>query len=459
MLYKLLTVVLLFCFNSLYAQELVSKQLKRPVEKAITTNYELLNKSLEVQKTQLEVNSVKAKRLPSVAASALYTHFYQEGQLDIPTVTLPITGLDLFEGSRSFKLNGNIINAGVSASQIIFGGLQIQNGQKALEAKTKAQQLLADASKETIAKDVIGSFDQLMLLVEAEKLIGDTEKRLEKENLKVKKAITNGLAIPYDRDKITLALLELEAKKIELKGNRKLLYQKLAQLTHLDTLELKNIQYPLETILLDETGINAEKRLELEALQYSGKAFDYVLKKEKGAALPGVFAFANVSYTNLFNSKLTLKDVGPFNDVNLNMNRLSMFPNAFVGVGAKWNIFSGGEHKNKISSAKTDIQINNNKLKETEEKLDLLIQKSKTDYQNANEKLKISLQRMAIAKNSMNMASKQYQEGLINVTERLESENDLFKSSLTYYMQLVEQRNASLDLLQASGDLLNKILN
>lgn len=36
----------------------------------------------------------------------------------------------------------------------------------------------------------------------------------------------NGLAIPYDRDKLKLALLELEAKKVEVEGNRDLLVKK-----------------------------------------------------------------------------------------------------------------------------------------------------------------------------------------------------------------------------------------
>jgi hypothetical protein len=47
----------------------------------------------------------------------------------------------------------------------------------------------------------------------------------------VNKAIQNGLAIPYDRDKLKLALLELEEKKVEVSGNRDLLCQKIRQET------------------------------------------------------------------------------------------------------------------------------------------------------------------------------------------------------------------------------------
>jgi hypothetical protein len=49
---------------------------------------------------------------------------------------------------------------------------------------------------------------------------------LQTETKRVTRAIEEGLAIPYDRDKIKLASLELESKKIELGGKRKLLYKK-----------------------------------------------------------------------------------------------------------------------------------------------------------------------------------------------------------------------------------------
>jgi hypothetical protein len=55
-----------------------------------------------------------------------------------------------------------------------------------------------------------------------EKLINDSEKRLQTETKRILKAIEEGLAIPYDRDKIKLASLELDSKRIELQGKRKL---------------------------------------------------------------------------------------------------------------------------------------------------------------------------------------------------------------------------------------------
>jgi hypothetical protein len=47
-----------------------------------------------------------------------------------------------------------------------------------------------------------------------EKLINDGEKRLQTETKRILKAIEEGLAIPYDRDKIKLASLNWTLKEL-----------------------------------------------------------------------------------------------------------------------------------------------------------------------------------------------------------------------------------------------------
>ncbi len=225
----LLTLASVLFLNKLHAQSWIDPSVKDIIQKAFQTNKELKLKAYEVDKARLEAEGVKANRLPHISALGLYGYVHSNGSVDIPTVNIPLLNLGLFEGATGFSLHGQAAYAGVSVKQIIFSGLQIPNGIKALQEKAVAQQYLESASRETLSKDIIASFDQLMLLDEVDKLIVDSEKRLKKEQEKVNKAIQNGLAIPYDRDKLKLALLELEEKKVELSGNRDLLCQKRAQ--------------------------------------------------------------------------------------------------------------------------------------------------------------------------------------------------------------------------------------
>src|SRR5690606_22984873 len=190
----------------------------------------------------------------------------------------------------------------LSARQLIFAGNQINNGIKALKEKEKAERFLAEAGKEEIAKEVITTFDQLMLLNEVDKLIEDSEKRLETEHKKVLKAIENGLAIPYDRDKVKLAMLELKEKQLEAEGNRNVLLAKLGYLTRMTKQELQSIAYELKTFMISTASLDAEKRVELKALEAGKKAKEFAYKKEKGSFFPKVFAFGNLAYLNAFDT-------------------------------------------------------------------------------------------------------------------------------------------------------------
>lgn len=453
----LILLTLGFCqVKDLSAQEQLT-DFKRPVEEAIKHSKGLQNSLLENQKVSLEREEVKGKFLPTVSLNGGYGYLNSTVDLDLPSHQLPITGINIFQGAQKSNISTQLALAGVTAKQIIFSGLQITNGQKALDQKFKAQALMREASKDQIAQEVMFSLDQLMLLKEVDLLILDSEKRLNKEHLKVIKAIDNGLAIPYDRDKLKLAMLELESKKAEVESNRTLLYYKLEDLTGLKSEELQGIDYPLSALILAMDEAAVMNRKEIQALEASQKAYEFVLKKEKGAKLPMVFAFGNVSYLNAFDSKFTLKDLPQVGDVKLQTNHLQMAPNFALGVGVKWNVFEGKTHKTTIEKAKLDLQINANKLEDTREKLNLLQRKVKADYDLSIKKVSVNQQQMAIAKNNLHLASRQFEEGIADVTERLEAENEYYKQSLNYYNQILNQRNAVAELLKANGNLYQTI--
>lgn len=454
-----ITVGVLASTSSYAQQQWLEKPLEYPLKMALEQNAELQIKELESSKTALEIGEVEAKRLPHVSAIGAYGYLNSTINLDISTHELPLTGLELFSGSQTVKNSSQLLVGGVSAQQVLFTGLQIPNGIKALEEKRKAQKWMQLAEKEKLVKEIIATFDQLMLLKHVDVLIEDSERRLEKEHKKVLKAIDLGLAIPYDREKLKLAMLELEEKKVEVSGNRTLLLSKLQQLTHISSQELEEIEYELAELKVEDVPLSADNRSELQALKAGINAQEYVLKKEKGARMPTVFAFGSANYINAFNSNITIKDAPIAGDVALKSNHLRLAPNFLVGIGAKWNIFDGGEQRKKIQKAEIDHQISIKKTQDTKDKLELLLDKNKTDYILSRQKLKVGQQQIKISENNLRLASKQFESGLIDLTERLAMENEYYKVSLNYFNQILNQRRSSIELLHASGILLEKIFN
>ncbi len=434
----------------------VSKTLMQAIEAALSQDYDLANQNLETEKIEMERKSVLNKYIPHVSASALYGYFDNTLTLDVPTLTLPLTGVQLFSGNQQFDNSGNLFYGGLTAKTVLFSGGQILNGAKALEAKKKGMELMSQPKRDAIIKDVVYSFDQIRLLNEAQKLVDESEIRLKKENERVEKAIANGLAIPYDRDKIKLAVLELSSKKIEIEGKRKVLYQKINMLTHYEMAQIDAVVYELDPIVLPQ-HLDASGRAELQALESFKSAYQYALKKEKGTFLPTLGAFGSYGYASVFDAKSSFNGPVTGNHYSLKLNEATLSPNLMVGAALKWDLFTGFERKHKIHEAKINIRQAENQLESTKEKVALQLQNFNAQYETLFKQLEIANQREKIAKQNLIVAQKQYGAGLINVTERLAAETDIYQVSLNKINTIIEQRKAAFETLSAAGNLQNAI--
>lgn len=437
-----------------YAQIAISASLEEAVQKAIEKNSSIKNKELEIEKLNLQEKSAWNKYIPTVEASAIYSYFDNKTTIDLPATTVPIIESPLFEGKSTLDNYGNIFNGSIMAKTILFSGMQIPNGAKALKQKAIGNGYLKESEKDNIIKEVINTFDQITLLKEVEKLINDSDKRLQTEIKRVSKAIEQGLAIPYDRDKIKLVSLELDSKRIELEGKRKIVYRKIRYLTGYSDTEIDNVQYDLLPYYISEEKLSTENKQEIKALESFKLAYEYLLKKEKGTFLPTLGAFGGITHSSLFDANATTPVIPGINQpLYLGLNEMTISPNWIIGAGIKWEVFAGFERKHKIHEAKINIEQVQNQIDDTKEKLQLLLENNLVTYSVLNKKIEIAAQQEKVANNNLNLAVKQYKEGLINISERLEAENDSYKASLNKITMLIDQRLSAIETVIATGEL------
>lgn len=449
-------IILLFILP-LHAQVSLSSEVKQAIRQALQHDATLHNQHLELKKMELQRKSVLSMYIPKVEARALYAHFNTDVTVDLPTQTvdLPIAGgsqVDFFEGKAQMDNYGNIFHGGLTAKAVLFSGGQIIHGAKALEEKNKGTRLMLALGADSLIQEVITSYDQLQLLLQAKGLIDASSRRLDKETRRVEEAIKAGLAIPYDRDKIKLAQLELESKRRDINHKQQLLALKIAQQTGLDTAQILHTPHQVEPILLQDS-LNTSKRKEVQALEHFKQASRYNIKKEKGRFLPSIGAFGGYAYSSLFDAEAGIPLSYMDRTAYLRLNQLTLQPTWTLGVGLQWEIFGGFQRKHKLQEAKLSLQQVENTLEDTREKVNLQLQKYTIELQNALDQVEISRQKEAIARHNNTLAQRQYQAGLISVTERLSSEDDLYKAGLDLLQQLVNQRKAALETLQASGNL------
>ena len=454
---QILLLVLIPVFT-VQAQIDLPEALRIPIDNALEKSATIKNKNLDVEKVQMERNAVLNKYIPKIEAVGGYAYFDTEITVDVPTMTLPITGMELFDGKSSFDNSGNALHGGIMAKTVLFSGMQIPNGAKALQQKAVGDSLLIETDRDKIIADVVESFDALILIEATQRLIDDSDRRLQKEELRVSKGTENGLAVPFDRDKIKLARLDLESKQVELSETKNVLLRKIHYLTGLTPAEIEMVAYELEPFILQE-NLTAEHKQEIDALQAYKNASEYLVKKEKGSYLPTVGAFAGVSYTNLFNVQMDnfSKWPLPTPQPELQLDQFSAFPTFTAGVVLRWQISGGFERKHKVKAASINVRQIQNKIDDSKEQLNLLLEHKKAGYTAQWKKMEIVKQQQVIAQNNLVLAEKQYAQGLISVTERLEAENDHYMAEQKNTQVLIDQRQSALETLQVTGRVYDQI--
>lgn len=436
-----------------YAQVKISPDVQNALLASEERSYSLKEKQYAVSKTELEAKKIKHKRIPTLTATGGIAHFKNDAVLDLAPVALPILPIQLFEGSQGLSAKGNIVGGGLMAKSVLFSGLQIPKATKALKTKAEAESLLLEAESETVSRQVLIALDNLEVLKQVDILLAESKKRLESEKLRVDRAIEAGLAIPFDRDKIVLASLELDAKSKEAEGTRNVLIKQLSYLTGFTSEKIKNIEHHFEVIpMLNPNALQVENKKELEALNLFIEAQNLNVERERNSILPQVAAFGGLQYARLFDSEATLNSV-PISesDLNGNLNKLEIWPNWVIGVGVKWEIFEGMQRKHRIDEAKLDMALLEDKRKDSEEKLNLLLSKQKSDWETQHDMLGIARQRLHIATQNLERAEKQYEQGLLSINDRLSSENDYFGAALSLSQEIAKQRELSIDLLITAG--------
>ena len=443
----------------MHAQIKISAAVQQALLAAEERSYDLKEKEHAVAKTQLEAKKIQHKHIPTLSATGGIAHFKNDGLLDLAPINLPILPIQLFDGSQAVSMKGNVVGGGLMAKSVLFSGLQIPKAKQALTTKAEGENLLRDAASETVSQQVLIALDNLQVLKQVDTLLIESQKRLDSEKKRVNKAIEAGLAIPFDRDKIILASLELEAKRKEAEGTRNILIEQLRYLTGFDADKIENMVHHFEIIsLLNTENLELKNKKELQALDLFIEAQELNISREKNSILPQVAAFGGLQYAKLFDNELTLKSM-PItdNDVSGKLDKLEVWPNWVIGVGVKWNIFEGMQRKHRINETTLDKELLIEKRKDSEEKLSLLLAKQKSDWETQNEMIGIAKQRLRIATQNLERSVKQYEQGLLSISDRLSSENDYFSAALGLSQEIAKQRELSIDLLITAGSFSESI--
>ena len=449
----LLTALSLLLSTGILQAQQFDDALRNLVNSAYTKSDTIQLNNIRVQQAKIDEQTTRNNLLPRLSANATYTRLNDDiifppdmqsillgtqrllikegGGLPFnsqlpPSVTLkpvpPIQEKDIF------KITGN-------TQWVLFSGFKVKNGIKAYQHQQKALEFGNEKQRAKLLVEISDLYDKLALLYASDSVIKSSDALLERQKLYVEGAIRNGLATPIERKKIELARQKLQLRIVENEGNRLTLLERLHQLTGVDMASLYNLKPELQPMLLvNDTAVI--QRSEIRALDEAITASRYKEKAEKSEYIPKLAAFAQYEFRD---QDLSLLD-----------------PRWYAGLRLQWSIFDGFTARNNAKKIALDRKAYEVQREAVEDLIQLGKAKARHELRTANQRISMINAQVVLSDESLEFVSKQYANGLTNITELLNALNDLEKARFDLQQAYYEQRRASLQLLDVNGTLLNQ---
>jgi len=467
----------------------VSTELKELIELSLNKDYKVADKDIDKRITQVQRKAVRSAYIPKIEVGGKYLYAYSSinseiGEIDgfesisklqefMTNPAFPVMfpnlaglsseilqlqqllaqqGMQLPSVTKNVDgdLSGNYYGIDVTAKMLLYSGGQVPNVSKALNEKIKAQEALSDKCKSDVISDVITYYDQLALLIQSKNVLDESTARLAAEKKYADAALKNGLATSFDTLKIAVADANLQAKLSEYESKKTLLYQKLAQLTGKTASSFETSNPNLQLLIYSDTSSDISNRAELRALSAGVEAQKYMLKSEKSHYLPKVQALASVRYDNIFKADANFN--APIS-MGMKINNIGLGPTFMVGVGFKWEILDRSGGSSKVQQATLEVKKADNAREEARELLQLNQTKVTTNYKASIVQVAFKDKQRQAARMALQLAQKSYNEGVINITERLAAETEMQNAELEFFQAVFAQRQSALDCYKATGDL------
>ncbi|WP_353136277.1 TolC family protein [Pseudopedobacter sp.] len=448
-----LLLFLLTCFsNKLIAQ--TAPTFQELVDSALVKDYKLANQRLDIELARIDRKKLNEIYLPNADISGKYAYLNSSSTVVFPQTTLPVLNIPIPEIDGGFNSRANLAKADLNISSVLFSGGKVPALKQALDAKTRAQEVLMEKSEQDIISEVSKAYDQIALLSQVKVLLNENQKRLDINLKTATKALGYGLITKYDFQKVEVAKTQLASKVQEYEGKRALLIQQLNRLTQIPVSRLELIENDLRPFGQPKNLNTIENRAELKALNSGIEAYRHSVKAAQTWWVPKIQAAASLGYLNLFDVKSTAKNALPLiGRPELRADKIELAPSLVLGVGFKWDIFDGLKGKREVQKAKIGVQKAINEKKDAEELLKLNLIKNTTDYENSNAEIKVKQKQMQVAKGALDVAEKEFKVGLVKASDLIGAQADYQTAALDYYQAIFNQRRNAIELLKSTGDL------
>jgi outer membrane protein len=411
--------------------------LKEAIAHALENNYAAINSSRDIEAAKKKKWETTTIGLPQINSNINY-----QNNLVIQKSVVPA---EFFGGNPGefqeveFGVKHNMV-ANASLSQLLFDGSYLVG----LQSAKVYLQISQNAKEKTdleIREIVINAYGNVLLARESVKVLESNKKSLEKTLFETQETFKNGLIEEENVEQLQITFSQIKSM-LSNAQKREIIALKMLKLVlgidmdeevilkdNLDQLASENI------VLNSNFDFSVTNTIDYKIGQNSEEASRLLLKLEKSKALPSLSATANFGYNSFSNTFSFLeRDQNWFNFSN-------------IGVGLNIPIFSSLGRTARTQQAKIAYEQAKTQLKETEQKLLLEFEKSKTDYEFSVEQYVVSKENLRLAERIENKQQIKFKEGISSSFEFTEAQRQLYAAQQDHLQAMIEviSKKATLD--------------
>lgn len=425
-----ITFLVCFFFVSIKAQEKkMSFSLKEAVNYAIKNSYNSQVAENDIRAAEKKVWETTTIGLPQIDGKVDYQNNLKQQVSLLPAEIFGGNPGEFEEVAFGTKQN---VNAAVTLRQLLFDGSYLV-GLQASKTYLKISEQANEKTDLLTREAVINAYGNVLVSEKSIEILESNKVILEKNFNDAKKIYENGFNEEEDVEQLEITLGNLNNQLSSVKRMKGIAYQML-------NLSLGN---PIDTqlVLTDSLETLAEENMDLSLISES---FDFsnhidfriaendresqrlLMRLEQSKALPTLSAFVN--YGAQANSE-------SFSFLNSNQR---WFDYSLLGVSLNIPIFSSLQRSSKTAQAKIELESADIRLEETKQRLNLLAEKAKSEYQLSIENYQTAKRNVGLSERIENKQRIKFFEGISTSFDLLQAQNQLYSQQQNYIQSMLD---------------------
>jgi outer membrane protein TolC len=410
-------------------EEKMALSLNEAINLAIENSYNTKASKNDIKSATEKVWETTTIGLPQINGSIDYQNWLKQ---QVSLLPAEITGGPAGTFTPvTFGTKQNI-GANITLKQLLFDGSYLV-GLQASRTYLKISKQANEKTELLTREAVINAYGNVLV---SENSISILEKNLKiiKKNLSdVKKIYENGLNEQEDIEQLEITLGNLNSQLNSVKRMKGIAYKMLnlslgnpikTELTLTDTLD-SLVKSNIKLGIVSEE-FNFSKHVDFRIAENDRESKRLLLKLEKSKALPTLSAFVNYGTQGYSDS---------FSFLN---NEQEWFNSSLLGVSLNIPIFSSLGRSSKTKQAKIALENADIKLRETKQRLSLMVEKAKSDYQLSIENFSTAKKNVGLAERIENKQRIKFFEGLSSSFDLLQAQNQLYSQQQNYIQSMLD---------------------